>query len=47
MDYIRRLNKRIQSWYNNLDWASLMVFWCLSIDMVYVMFAILWVSFIR
>lgn len=36
MDYIRRLDRRIQSWYNNLDWASLMVFWCLAIDMVYV-----------
>lgn len=47
MDYIRRLNRRIQSWYNNLDWASLMVFWCLEIDMVYVVFAILWVSFVR
>lgn len=47
MNYIRRLNRRIQLWYNNLDWVSLMVFWCLSIDMVYVMFAILWVSFVR
>ena len=47
MNYIRRLNRRIQLWYNNLDWASLTVFWCLSIDMVYVMFAILWVSFVR
>ena len=47
MDYIRRLNRRTQLWYNNLDGVSLMVFWCLEIDMVYVIFAILWVSFVR